>query len=51
MPKVKGKDGEKEVEIEKAKTGGYIAITTEKKGDKEVVTSAKAGGGKKKDNK
>lgn len=49
--KVKGKDGEKEIDIEKARTGGFIGITTEKKGDKEVVTGAKMGGGKKKDTK
>lgn len=50
--KMKGKDGEKEVEIEKAKAGSLVAITTKKEGDKEVVTEVKAfGGGKKKDSK
>jgi len=47
--KVKGKDGDKEIEIEKAK--GFVAVTTKKDGDKEVVTEVKMIGGKKKESK
>jgi len=50
--KVKGKDGDKEIEVEKAKAGSFVAVTTKKDGDKEVVTEIKAaGGGKKKESK